>query len=96
VAVANAGGFLLVFSLKGCHHFVRGAHICARCLNPGPRSTVLSAIVGWPKDTIYRWIDRGLTAHRAGRHSKFKIDDVEEWVRHRGATDRDPADEGQR
>ena len=34
------------------------------------------------KDTIYRWIDdRGLPAHKVGRLWKFKISEVDEWVR---------------
>jgi excisionase family DNA binding protein len=38
--------------------------------------------LGVAKDSIYRWIDRrGLPAHRIGRLWKFKISEVDEWVR---------------
>jgi len=34
------------------------------------------------RDTIYRWIDdRGMPAHKVGRLWKFKISEVDEWVR---------------
>jgi len=42
--------------------------------------------LGVAKDSIYRWIDRrGLPAHRIGRLWKFKISEVDEWVRAGGA-----------
>jgi excisionase family DNA binding protein len=38
--------------------------------------------LGVAKDSIYRWIDRrGMPGHRLGRHWKFKISEVDEWVR---------------
>ena len=34
------------------------------------------------RDTIYRWIDdRGMPAHKVGRLWKFKISEVDDWVR---------------
>ena len=34
------------------------------------------------KDTIYRWIDdQALPAHKVGRLWKFKVSEVDEWVR---------------
>ena len=34
------------------------------------------------KDSVYRWIDKmGLPAHRVGRLFRFKISEVDEWVR---------------
>jgi len=42
--------------------------------------------LGVAKDSIYRWIDRrGLPAHRIGRLWKFKISEVDRWVRAGGA-----------
>jgi excisionase family DNA binding protein len=42
--------------------------------------------LGVAKDSIYRWIDRrGLPAHRMGRLWKFKVADVDGWVRAGGA-----------
>ena len=38
------------------------------------------------KDSIYRWIDhRGLPAHKIGRLWKFKLSEVDAWVRAGGA-----------
>lgn len=46
----------------------------------------VSTHLGVAKDSIYRWIDRrGLPAHRIGRLWKFKISEVDEWVRAGGA-----------
>ena len=42
--------------------------------------------LGVAKDSIYRWIDkRNLPAHRVGRLWKFKVSEVDEWVRAGGA-----------
>ena len=42
--------------------------------------------LGVVKDSIYRWIDqRGLPAQRVGRLWKFKLSEVDEWVRRGGA-----------
>jgi excisionase family DNA binding protein len=33
-------------------------------------------------DTVYRWIkERHMPAHRVGRQWKFKVSEVDEWVR---------------
>ena len=38
--------------------------------------------LGVAKDTIYRWIEgRSMLAHRVGRLWKFKLSEVDEWVR---------------
>jgi len=38
--------------------------------------------LGVAKDSIYRWIDRRkLPAHRIGRLWKFKLSEVDDWVR---------------
>lgn len=55
--------------------------------------------LGVAKDTIYRWIEtRTLPAHRVGRLWKFKLSEVDEWVRARGvdAHDDDPSKGGPR
>lgn len=42
--------------------------------------------LGVAKDSIYRWIERrSLPAHRIGRLWKFKISEVDQWVREGGA-----------
>ena len=44
--------------------------------------------LGVTKDTIYRWIDaRALPAHKVGRLWKFKLSEVDGWVRAGGASD---------
>jgi len=44
--------------------------------------------LGVAKDSVYRWIDtRSLPAHKIGRLWKFKLTEVDEWVR---AGDVDP------
>jgi excisionase family DNA binding protein len=47
--------------------------------------------LGVVKDSVYRWIEhRGLPAHKIGRLWKFKLSEVDEWVRSRGADDQTP------
>ena len=42
--------------------------------------------LGVAKDTVYRWIERkSLPAHKVGRLWKFKVSEVDEWVRDGGA-----------
>ena len=42
------------------------------------------------KDTVYRWIDqRGMPAHKVGRQWKFKVSQVDAWVRAGKAADAD-------
>jgi excisionase family DNA binding protein len=46
----------------------------------------ISKHLGVARDSIYRWIDKkGLPAHKMGRLWKFKISEVDEWVRAGGA-----------
>jgi len=45
--------------------------------------------LGVTRDSIYRWIDsKSLPAHRIGRLWKFKISEVDDWVRAGGADER--------
>ncbi|MCL2726737.1 MAG: helix-turn-helix domain-containing protein [Polyangiaceae bacterium] len=38
--------------------------------------------LGVTQDSIYRWIEaRGLPAHKIGRLWKFKLSEVDKWVR---------------
>jgi excisionase family DNA binding protein len=65
--------------------------------SPGEsRLTVEEVMVhpGVARDTVYRWIDsKGLPAHRLGKLWKFKIPEVDSWVRSGGG---DEASGGQR
>ncbi len=48
----------------------------------------LAEHLGVTRDSIYRWIDRkALPAHRVGRLWKFKITEVDGWVRAGGANE---------
>lgn len=50
--------------------------------------------LGVVKDSVYRWIEhRGLPAHKIGRLWKFKLSEVDDWVRAGGAG-RDDDEEG--
>lgn len=52
--------------------------------------------LGVAKDSVYRWIEtRNLPAHKIGRLWKFKLSEVDGWVRASGAdTHDDGADKG--
>ena len=42
--------------------------------------------LGVARDSVYRWIERrGLPAHKIGRLWKFKLSEVDDWVRDGGA-----------
>jgi len=44
--------------------------------------------LGVSHDTVYRWIEhKGLPAHKVGRLWKFKLADVDAWVRSGGASE---------
>ena len=47
------------------------------------------------KDPVYRWIDhKGLPAHKIGRLWKFKLSEVDDWVRDGGASGDEPGQDG--
>ena len=37
--------------------------------------------LGIKRDTVYRWVKKGFPAHLAGKFWKFKISEVDEWVK---------------
>ena len=48
----------------------------------------IASHLGVARDSAYRWIERRhLPAHRIGRLWKFKVSDVDQWVRAGGASD---------
>jgi excisionase family DNA binding protein len=52
----------------------------------------LTQHLGVTKDSVYRWIERkGLPARKVGKLWKFKLSEVDEWVR-RGAAGRPASD----
>ena len=49
----------------------------------------IAEYLGISKDTVYLWINsKGMPAHRMGRLWKFKRDEVDNWVKTGGASDR--------
>ena len=54
----------------------------------------IAAHLGVTKDTIYTWIaDKDMPAHKIGRLWKFKLTEVDEWVRAGGADAHEAHDE---
>ncbi|MEW6734811.1 MAG: helix-turn-helix domain-containing protein [Acidobacteriota bacterium] len=50
--------------------------------------------LGVAKDSVYRWIEtKSLPAHRVGRLWKFKLSEIDEWVRSGSAASDDMATE---
>ena len=48
----------------------------------------IAAHLGISRDTVYKWIRRkALPAHKVGRLWKFRVDEVDAWVREGGAND---------
>jgi excisionase family DNA binding protein len=48
----------------------------------------LAQHLGVAKDSVYRWIEKkGLPARKVGRLWKFKLSEVDDWVRAGGTTD---------
>lgn len=44
--------------------------------------------LGVSKDTVYRWIaNKKMPAHKIGRLWKFKISEVDKWVKNGGASE---------
>lgn len=47
--------------------------------------------LGVNKDSVYRWIEsRSLPAHRVGRLLRFKISEIDDWVRTGEAAESSP------
>lgn len=46
----------------------------------------IGSYLGVKRDTVYKWIkEKDMPAQRIGRLWKFKMDDVERWVKNAGA-----------
>ena len=42
----------------------------------------IAAYLGIKRDTVYKWIaEKNLPAHRIGRLWKFRVEEVDKWVR---------------
>lgn len=42
--------------------------------------------LGISKETVYRWLEKKIPAHRVGKLWIFQLREVDEWVRSGGAT----------
>lgn len=50
----------------------------------------IAGYLGVKRETVYKWIERkSMPAHKVGRLWKFKVDEVDQWVRSHGADDTD-------
>ena len=50
----------------------------------------IAAYLGIKRDTVYKRIkEKGIPAHKVGRLWKFKLSEVDEWVRSGGASESD-------
>jgi len=48
----------------------------------------IGAYLGVKRDTVYKWIsEKAMPAHKIGRLWKFKIVEVDEWIRQSGASE---------
>ena len=46
--------------------------------------------LGVSRDTIFKWIEtKNMPAHKMGRQWKFKVDEVDEWVKAGSAADKE-------
>jgi excisionase family DNA binding protein len=53
--------------------------------------------LGVSKDLVYKWIDKSnMPSHRMGRLWKFKKDEVDEWVRSGGASEKSDKPNGRK
>lgn len=51
----------------------------------------IAAYLGVKRDTIYKWIERKqMPAHKVGRLWKFKVPEIDEWIRAGKARDNKP------
>jgi excisionase family DNA binding protein len=57
---------------------------------------IITDYLGVSRETVLQWIsNRNMPAHKVGRLWKFKISEVDSWIRSGGAADRGEAEKGQ-
>jgi excisionase family DNA binding protein len=50
---------------------------------------IITDYLGISRETVLQWIKlRNMPAHKVGRQWKFKISEVDEWIRSGGAADK--------
>lgn len=48
----------------------------------------IAAYLGISKETVYRWLEREkIPAHRVGKQWRFKVAEVDQWVKEGGAAE---------
>jgi excisionase family DNA binding protein len=63
--------------------------MASRTSEPWVSVDEVAAHIGVAKDSVYRWIEgKGLPAHRIGKLWKFRLSEVDDWVRTDGASTR--------
>lgn len=51
--------------------------------------TEIASHLGVNKDTVHKWIrNQSIPAHRVGKLWKFKISEIDEWVKNGGAAEK--------
>lgn len=64
-----------------------GSESASMSSEPWVSVDVVASHLGVTKESVYRWIERkDLPAHRVGKLWKFKLSDVDVWVREGGAS----------
>lgn len=59
-----------------------------------PMSTVVEYL-SVSRETVLQWIEKkGMPAHKVGRQWKFKISEIDEWIRSGAATDKESKESG--
>lgn len=68
--------------------------LAAPSAEPWVSVEVVAVHLGVAKDSVYRWIDgKRLPAHRIGKLWKFKLSEVDDWVRAHGTNEVRPSGE---
>jgi excisionase family DNA binding protein len=55
---------------------------------------IITDYLGVSRETVLQWINnRNMPAHKVGRLWKFKISEVDEWIRSGGAAEKSDSDD---
>ena len=45
----------------------------------------ICAYLGISRDTVKKWIKKGMPAHRVGRLWKFNVEEIDQWLKANGS-----------
>ena len=45
----------------------------------------ICAYLGISRDTVKKWIEKGMPAHRVGRLWKFNVEEIDQWMKANGS-----------